>query len=395
MSPARASHAIGPSTSPVLMSARTTLAGARADRLFFAQVREDPALELDALAPGAADTVVVVSSGGCTALSLLGAGAGRVVAVDLNTTQNHLLELKAAAVTRLTPGDAIAFLGGQPRSGRQRIAQYAMLREALTPRARAYWDTRRWAIGRGVIGSGVTERLIALVVAALRLAVHPPARIRRLLACETIEEQRAFFEREWDTRRWRWLFSLLLGRGTFERAYDPAFFAGARTASFASHFRALAERALTEVPVRDNYFLHQMLTGSYRPDVAGGVPPYLSAAGAAAVRANRGRLAIVDGTITDTLRQMRSVSVHGFALSNICEWMSQREADAMFGEIMRVAAPGARLCFRNFVGWTDVPQRWRDHVVIDERRSAALTKRDRSVVQPRFVACRIVREAPC
>ena len=36
-----------------------------------------------------------VSSGGCTALSLLAAGAGRVHAVDLNTTQNHVVELKA------------------------------------------------------------------------------------------------------------------------------------------------------------------------------------------------------------------------------------------------------------------------------------------------------------
>ena len=76
------------------MSARVTLPGAVHDRLFFAQVREDPRAELAALRPGPDDDVVVVSSGGCTALSLLAAGAGRVVAVDLNATQNHLVELK-------------------------------------------------------------------------------------------------------------------------------------------------------------------------------------------------------------------------------------------------------------------------------------------------------------
>lgn len=395
MSPARASRLFGRVTSPVAMPARTTLGGARTDRLFFAQVREDPMLELEALAPSASDTVVVVSSGGCTALSLLGAGAGRVVAVDLNMTQNHLVELKAAAVSRLDPAGAIAFLGGQPSTGGQRLAQYSELRDALTPRARAHWDTRRWAIRSGVITCGVSERLIALVVAGLRWLVHPRTRIQRLLDCASLAEQREFVEREWITRRWRWLFSLLLGRKTFDRTYERAFFANARVASFADHFRALAERSLTEVPVRDNYFLHHMLTGRYPIDVAGGVPPYLSRAGAAGVRAHRGRLSIVDGSFTDALRLMRSVSVNAFALSNICEWMTDQEIDAMFAEIMRVAAPGARLCFRNFVGWTDVPRRWRDHIIVDEALSATLTRRDRSVVQPRFVACRIVREAPC
>ena len=73
---------------------RETLPGvAGGGRLYFAQVREDPRLELAALAPTPSDTIVCVGSGGCTALSLLAAGAGRVFAVDLNATQNHLVEL--------------------------------------------------------------------------------------------------------------------------------------------------------------------------------------------------------------------------------------------------------------------------------------------------------------
>ena len=56
------------------MQARISLPGAIDDRLYFAQVREDPLLEIEALAPGADDSLVIVGSGGCTALSLL---AGR------------------------------------------------------------------------------------------------------------------------------------------------------------------------------------------------------------------------------------------------------------------------------------------------------------------------------
>src|SRR5262249_36097321 len=72
----------------------------RADRLFFSQVREDPQLEIDALGELKDKHFVVVSSGGCTALSLLSLGA-HVAAVDLNSAQNNLTELKYRALRHL------------------------------------------------------------------------------------------------------------------------------------------------------------------------------------------------------------------------------------------------------------------------------------------------------
>src|SRR5688500_10934157 len=93
---------------------RLTLEDASDGPLMFAQVREDPCVEMQALAPALGGTIVVVSSGGCTALSLLAAGARHVVGVDLSRAQNHLVELKSAAIRALERLDAIAFLGAQP-----------------------------------------------------------------------------------------------------------------------------------------------------------------------------------------------------------------------------------------------------------------------------------------
>jgi S-adenosylmethionine-diacylglycerol 3-amino-3-carboxypropyl transferase len=356
------------------------------DRLYFAQVREDPRAELAALRPGADDTVVVVSSGGCTALSLLAAGAGRVVAVDVNAAQNHLVELKAAAAL-LGAREAVAFLGGFP--SRARRARYdRLLRGLLTPAARAYWDARPGSLRRGVLSAGASERFIAVIVAALRLFVHPGDRVERMLAAPSLEAQRALFVREWNTRRWRALFAVLCSRLAFRGTYPAAFFAHVDTPSFAEHFRRQAEHALTELPVADNYFLHHMLAGRYPLSAPEGVPPYLSPEGAAAVAAGRERLALVDGAMTEYLRTLPDRSVQAFALSNICEWMDPAGTDALFREVTRTAAPGARLVFRNFVGWTEVPA-WCRRVVTDEGLSAELTRCDRSVVQRRVVACRV------
>ena len=368
---------------------RISLPGAIDDRLYFAQVREDPLLEIEALAPGADDSLVVVGSGGCTALSLLAEGAGRVAAVDLNRSQNHLIELKLAAVVSLPYDALLGALGGSKSPGADRVDAYATLRARLSPAARVYWDARRSAIERGVLDAGVTERFIRGVVIALQLFVHPRARIERLLACSSIEEQRALFEREWNTLRWRALFHVLLNRVVFRRAYDPAFFTHLEQPSFAAHFRSRAEHALTRLSVRDDYFLHQMLTGAYPAHEPDGVPPYLSEAGSRAISDASDALTLVDGPVTEYLKTLPDASVSGFALSNICEWLTPAAIDELFAQVVRTARPEARLCFRNFVGWTEVPDRWRAVVVEDRAVGERLIARDRSVVQRRIAVCRV------
>jgi len=374
-------------------AARVSLPSAVDDRLYFAQVREDPRAEIAALDPGPDDSLVVVGSGGCTALSLVAAGAGQVTAVDVNRAQNHLIELKLAAVSALPRDEALAFLGATDAPARNRLDTFLTLRPLLTLAARWYWDARLPLVDAGVLGAGVTERFIRMLVGAMSVLVHPRSRLERMLACESVEAQRALFEHEWNTRRWRLFFALLLNRYVFRRTYDAAFFAHLEQPSFAEHFRRCAEYALTELPVRDNYFLHHMITGRYPAAGAEGVPPYLTTEGHAALAERRDRLTLVDGTMTDYLRILPDASVTGFSLSNIGEWLAPDDVDALFAEIVRVATPGARLCFRNFVGWTEVPPRFREIIREDRALGEALTKCDRSVVARRVAVCRVAREA--
>jgi S-adenosylmethionine-diacylglycerol 3-amino-3-carboxypropyl transferase len=368
---------------------RQDVEGAVSDRLYFAQVREDPTLEIEALEPKPGETLVVVGSGGCTALSLVAAGAGRVVCVDVNRTQNHLIELKATAVASLDAESAIAFLGGAPTASDTRLVTYRALRATLSPAARTHWDRHPGMIARGVLQSGVSERFIAAIASAIRCGVHSRARIRRLLECTSIDEQRAFYERSWNNRRWRFLFQALLNRWVFHRAYDPSFFRQVHNPSFSNHFHGLAEHVLTNLPIRTNYFLHHMLSGAYPVGVAGGVPPYLATESRADSAGLLDRLELVDGSYTDCLRRAPAQSVHGYALSNICEWLTPPEIDALFAEIVRTAAPRARLVFRNFVGWNEVPDRFKDVVIEDRARGETLIAKDRSAVQRRIAVCRI------
>ena len=69
--------------------------------------------------------------------------------------------------------------------------------------------------------------------------------------------------------------------------------------------------------------------------------------------------------------------------------MTEDEIRALFQEVERTAAPGARVVVRNFVGHTELPKgltRLREDRALGE----ALTRTDRSVVQARIVVCRVI-----
>jgi S-adenosylmethionine:diacylglycerol 3-amino-3-carboxypropyl transferase len=370
---------------------RSELPGSREDRLFFAQVREDPRLEINALAPLHDAKVVVVSSGGCTALSLLAAGAARVTAVDLNASQNHLVELKVAALRRLTMPEIMSFFGVARGTPERRVRTYETIRPLLSGRAVDFWDTHQSMLGRGALACGVSEQFISMVVKVVKLFIHGRRKIERLLSLESLEQQREFFDREWNTRRWRLLFPALLNRWTFNRTYDPAFFREVENPSFAAHFQQLLEHALCDVPVRSNYFLHQMLLGTYPNRVPDGVPPYLERTQREILRTRLDCLDLVDGGYSEYLATQESSSIDALALSNICEWLDKAGIDRLFEQVARVSKPGARMCFRNFVGHTEIPERFRSAIVEDPEAGKRAILSDRSCLQSRIVICRIVK----
>ncbi len=378
-----------PSGKPTAVTRQVRLRSAAADRLYFAQVREDPLLEIEALRPTPAGTIVIVSSGGCTALSLLASGAGRVLSVDSNTTQNDLVELKAAAIRSLDPASLVGFLGGTPARGARRVETYCALRPSLSYEAARFWDAHRSMIARGPINAGVSERFIRLVAGVMQAVVHPPSRVDRLFGCDTLADQRELYSSEWNNRRWRTLFRTLLSRQSFDHAYDSRFFENAKTPGFADHFLARVEHALCEIPVASNYFLHHMLRGCYPVAFPGGVPPYLDRTTHAVTREGLNRLELIDGSYSEFLATCDDDSVDGFALSNICEWLDWKQISFLFSQILRVAKPGARVCFRNFVGHTEVPWAFRSVIVEDVDAGRAAIERDRSCLQSRIAICRV------
>ena len=307
----------------------------------YASVWEDADLLCEALAPAAAGgRLLSIASAGDNALALLTLNPAEVVAVDFNPAQLACVELRMAAFRALDDPALLAFLGVTPSADRE--AAYRRLRGNLSPGAREFWDALPEAVRGGIIHAGKFERYLRAFRRWMLPLVHSRRTIERLRASRSPEERRAFYQREWDTWRWRAVFRVFFSRAVMGRmGRDPAFFAHVDGVPVGERVLARTRHALTEIPTDSNPYLAYIMTGTYPPEA---LPRYLRPEHTAAIRARLDRVRLVHGGV-----QEAEGPFHGFNLSDVFEYMSPAEHERLYAELVDRAAPGARLAYWNML----------------------------------------------
>ncbi len=123
----------------------------RTSRLLFNQVHshnlvynacwEDPRCDRQALKIGPDQDIMMITSAGCNALDYVLDEPRHIYCVDMNPRQNALLELKIAAIRRLSYPEFFKMFGqGFLADARQTYAR--SLRPELSPFAQRFWDRK-------------------------------------------------------------------------------------------------------------------------------------------------------------------------------------------------------------------------------------------------------------
>lgn len=153
---------------------------------------EDARVDERLLKLGPDDKVLAITSAGDNILAYLAQSPARVHAVDLNPTQNHLLELKAAAYTAL-PYDDFWKLFGEGKHPRFRQLLLTKLSPHLSSRAFQFWLDKahvfQSAGGHGLYDTGGSRHAIRVFRWVARL-FGLRAAVDQLLAAKTLNEQR-------------------------------------------------------------------------------------------------------------------------------------------------------------------------------------------------------------
>ena len=182
-------------------------------KLVYAQIWEDPIIDMEALEIDEQSRIVTIASGGCNMMSYLTANPAHITAVDLNHAHVALCRLKLAAAANL-PSHADFhrfFARADDPANVELYGRY--LRHKLDETTRRYWDSRD-ATGRRRI-SGFTRNIYRsgllghFISAAHLLARMHGSDPRRLGEARSLTEQRQIFDQEisplLDRRFVRWL----------------------------------------------------------------------------------------------------------------------------------------------------------------------------------------------
>ncbi len=359
--------------------------------LVYAQIWEDPVVDMEALAIRPDSRVVTIASGGCNALSYLTADPARIMAVDLNTAHLALNNLKIAALRHLPDHPHLRRFVAEADQPSNIALYHQWLAPHLDEQTQRYWEGRdlvgRRRIGgfaRGIYRRGLLGNFIGLAHLLARIYKIDP---RELLSAGTQEEQRRVFDERFapifDRAFVRWLTSQ--PASLFGLGIPPAQYAAlAGDERMADVLRRRLEKLACHFPLNDNYFAWQAFSRGYGREPDAPLPPWLQPANFDALRSRVDRLSVHHADFTGHLRAQPDASLDRYVLLDAQDWMDDGQLTALWREILRTARPGARVLFRTAAEPTllpgrvpeDILARW-DYAEEDSRR---FTATDRSSI---------------
>jgi S-adenosylmethionine-diacylglycerol 3-amino-3-carboxypropyl transferase len=363
--------------------------------LVYAQIWEDPVVDMAAMEIEPHHHIVTIASGGCNALSYLTAGPARVTAVDLNRAHVALLRLKIEGLKHLPGWEAFYRFFGEA-DDRENLQNYRhWLAPHLDGQSRSYWEGRNLSGRRRLSGfakniyrRGLLGKFIGTGHKLARFYGLDP---QAFLACRTLKEQRQFFEEKISPLFDKKLVTRLTRSpvALFGLGIPPAQYGAlAEGKPMKQVLKSRLEKLTCGFPLNDNYFAWQAFGRSYAPDASGPLPPYLDEVNYSVLRRNASRIGAIQANITQFLGDCDQGSVDRVVLLDAQDWMNDGQLNQLWAAISHAAAPRARVIFRT-AGEADIlPGRVRDELLSQwtylEDRSLELHAQDRSSIYGGF-----------
>ncbi|MFK7990253.1 MAG: DUF3419 family protein [Sandaracinaceae bacterium] len=313
----------------------------RDNPLQFAVVREDPRVEQALIEATGASRVLLVASGGCTALTLRATHPEVALRLfDFNPAQLAHVRAKQAA----RHADAPVFNVGNANPD-------------------------------GLNAAGNFESLFAGLRRFVEDFCVPPEELTT--AFEEESKLAGTVARLTEHRYWPVAFSLFLSDPLLNTMFGPAATQHAAPGSYPGYFQRAFERGLRRPDAFNNYFLHHLLLGRYVERPAAW-PDYLQHPASGAP------LDLVEGALEEV------PDLDGFdliALSNLPDWMNDAEITAL-ATTLENTRPGAHVLFRQLNNDRDLGAalgpRWTPRPML----AAELFERDRSLFYDRLLVYR-------
>ncbi|MCZ6690793.1 MAG: DUF3419 family protein [Planctomycetota bacterium] len=311
----------------------------------FAQVREDPLLDLWVVNQVVSDaSVIMIASGGCTAAFLAAAPkVARLHLVDPNPAQLAQSRLKLRLLQTTDPSTRLALLGHSPMTPTERQARLEEELAALGLPTDALGAASHVA-RVGPDHAGRYECVFAALRSALSssaddleavLRLHDPVEQQRRVAPSTALGRQ--LDEALDTVMALPNLVRLFGEGATKNPIEP----------FSRHFAGRLRYVLATLPADRNPYLWQMLKGRY-PE--GSVSPWLTEP----VPSHAPRITCSVELMGEAL-EAEPASFDFVHLSNILDWLTPEKARATLELAWGALRPGGWTLIRQLNSVLDIP----------------------------------------
>lgn len=363
----------------------------------YPQIWEDPEIDLEALKIGPSDRIMTIASGGCNVMNYLTEDPKAVIAVDLNPAHIALTRLKLAAIRHLPDYETFFKFFGHADEKENTKNYDLYLRDRLDEGTRKFWEARTPLRGRRInyftknlYQYGLLGRFIGTVHLLAKIYGQDP---REILTARTMEEQRALFEKTlapiFDKKMVRALCKTpvsLYGLGIPPAQYESL--ALSANGDMAQLLRERLEKLACDFPIEENYFAWQAFGRGYDRKKRLAVPRYLREENYTKLKERENRVETHHTTLTEYLGKQPEQSLDSYVFLDAQDWMNAAQLTELWSEILRTAAPGARVIFRTAGEESILPGAIPDSLLdrwsYDREQCISLSDRDRSSIYGGF-----------
>lgn len=289
------------------------LANTKFSFIRYSNVWEDPNVLLQSLDAKSGSKMLSIASAGDNALAMLLLNPSEIVAVDLNSAQLSLMELKIVAIRELERSDVLKFLGFHLSD--KRIYTYHSLRLMLSKEARNYWDHNSHLIESGVVFCGKFEKYLQMFAQKILPWIHRPETVDQILEPKHEAAQVKFYNQKWNSWKWRLFLKTFFSRklmGLLGR--DPSFLSQVKL-NVGKFIMKQSAQHLKSVQAQNNHILEFCLKGAFQKNL----PLYLRAEYFNKVKSNLSSVILFKGYVEDAISNFGSFDAYN--LSNIFEYM--------------------------------------------------------------------------
>ncbi|PIP04184.1 MAG: hypothetical protein COW61_03100 [Candidatus Yonathbacteria bacterium CG17_big_fil_post_rev_8_21_14_2_50_46_19] len=336
----------------------------------YSQCWEDVVLLKKALAITSEDIVLSITSGGDNTLALLLQKPKRIFSIDINPIQNYLAELKLQSSKVLSYEQYLEFIGVCDSEKRENY--YSQISKLLSQDARSWFRNNMKVINGGVIHGGKFERYLNGFRKYLLPLAHSKQTISRFVNQGSLQDQIIFYEKTWDTWRWRFFFNIATNSSLL-RKYARQTGATANQTDNINYLKQL-EKLIYRNHLKTNYYLCYALLGEYGESL----PDYLlEEIYGELQKCSSDAYKFKSESLLDFLKNTASNSLTKFNLSDTFEFLTVEEAVKIWEEIIRTAKGDAVVVY-----WCNQlehmpPQKIKQNVVCNADLEAELKEQDR------------------